>query len=91
MKTEKNWARLLTCVTGLVNQELLLLEGMPDGTRLRPNASSTEGIAVAGPSPTEGDQCGRQPVVPEGHFRTEAVRRTRSALSMSARCGIGTT
>ena len=33
---------------------------------------------------TEGDQRGREPVVPEGHFRTEADRRTRSALSVSA-------
>jgi len=44
----------------------------------------SEGIALAGPSPTESHQRGWQPVVPEGHFRTEADRGTRSALSLSA-------
>ena len=44
-----------------------------------------EGIAFAGPSPAEGDQCGWKPVLSEGHRRAEADRRTRSAVSLSTR------
>src|SRR5687767_5748221 len=44
-----------------------------------------EGLTFAGPPPAEGDQCGREPVISEGHRRVEANRQPWPALPMPAR------
>jgi transposase, IS6 family len=44
----------------------------------------SEGIALAKPSSATGHQRRREPVVSEGHYRTEAYRRTGPTLPMPA-------